>query len=136
MRVAYSIAACFLTAVLAGCETSSGVSAGAPVSTTPYSLSSADSNAVKEGVRSTLKDPTSPIFGSMNARSSSDGTVSVCGYVNAKNSFGGYVGNTPYMGVLGANGTKDAVFVVTAMGGTDIETRVVYMMCSKYGIAI
>jgi hypothetical protein len=62
-----------------------------------------------------------------------DGGTYVCGYVNGRNSFGGYVGQQPFMGMLIEQGKK-AAFVVTSMGGTDEDTIVTNTMCGKYGM--
>jgi hypothetical protein len=72
----------------------------------------------------------------MRASQAADGTVYVCGLVNAKNAFGGYVGDTPYFGILAriSEGGTRPVFALVGMGGTDIETSVTVQMCERYGI--
>ena len=61
---------------------------------------------VRAGVTAGLKDPTSPRFGtSFVAAKGSSGSVVVCGFVNAKNSFGGYVGEAPFIGVINSAAT-------------------------------
>lgn len=123
---------------LAGCSTTgmqgSRIEAGAP-----YTLSASEKSTVQEGVRSSLKDPTSPLFGAMAASKGTDGVITVCGYVNGKNSYGGYVGDKPYIGILApASGTKTgkAAFVVAGMGGTDTDTMVTYSLCQQSGISL
>ena len=105
-----------------------------PPPVSPYSLTSADIQEVKAGVARGLKDPYSAMFGGMRATLRQDGMVTVCGYVNAKNSFGGYVGMTPFMGLL----AKKPVlyFAATGMGGTSIETQVIFDMCHEAGVDI
>jgi hypothetical protein len=125
-------------AILSSCQTSapSEHKAEAAENTKPYSLTTSESKAVETGVRSVLKDPTSPLFGSMTGRMSDAGVVTVCGLVNAKNSYGGYTGDQPYIGIIGGNGTDKPGFVVAAMGGSETDTKVVQIMCSKFGIVI
>lgn len=127
--------------LLNSCETSQpGKSAsdiiGPPVATTNYELTASDRKAVEDGVKTQLKDPTSPLFGSMMGRATPEGSVIVCGQVNAKNSYGGYTGNKPFIGMLVQQGKREAVFAPTGMGGSDIENTSTGMMCAKYGIAI
>ncbi|NTG22047.1 hypothetical protein G6L00_16545 [Agrobacterium rhizogenes] len=121
---------------LTSCQTSQMAT---PEPTHPYSLSASETAAVQEGVRKSLKDPTSPIFGNIKAAASDTqkGIIYVCGIVNAKNSFGGYTGDGPYVGVLAsmtAEGKNLSTFNVTGMAGTEIQTSVVMDMCKHYGI--
>jgi len=107
-----------------------------PPPTVPYTLNGNEIDAVKKGVTDSLKDPTSALFRSdFKAAKDVKGVVYVCGMVNGKNSFGGYVGDKPFIGVLATmEGGKIATFGVTGMGGTDTETYVVTNMCQQYGI--
>ena len=74
-----------------------------PVSVT---LTEKQKQVVRAGVTAGLKDPTSPRFGtSFVAAKGSSGSVVVCGFVNAKNSFGGYVGEAPFIGVINSAAT-------------------------------
>ncbi len=126
-------AACLLT--LVGCA-STGISpASKIIPGAPYALSPAEQEIIKKGVISVLKDPTSALFGIMQASKSADGVVTVCGYVNGKNAYGGYVGDKPYAGVL-TGGDKPSGFVVAAMGGVDTETYATYSVCRQSGISI
>lgn len=50
----------------------------------------------EDGVRALLKDPSSAKFGKTKAYGPKENFVA-CGTVNAKNSFGGYVGDRPFM---------------------------------------
>ncbi|TWD58112.1 hypothetical protein FB480_101867 [Agrobacterium vitis] len=84
-------------------------------------------------MRSSLKDPTSPIFGGVAAAKSNKGLVNVCGIVNAKNSYGGYTGDQPYFGAL-AGKEPNQIFVVIGFGGTDSERYAVTEMCRRAGI--
>lgn len=62
--------------------------------------------AVKTGVRSSLKDPDSAKFGDMVAgrEQLTSKDLMVCGYVNSKNGFGGYTGQEIFMAQLQADG--------------------------------
>ena len=127
-RVLLSVAAGIM---LAGCASTSYAPRSTITAGVPYTLSANEQAAVKSGVTAALKDPTSAIFGEMKAaKATTDGVVTVCGYVNGKNSFGGYVGNQPYVGVVTASGS----FVVVAMGGVESRTYAVYSVCQKSGI--
>jgi len=101
------------------------------VATTPVALTAQQISVIQRGIKDSLKDPGSAQFGEMKAGKDSAGEITVCGYVNAKNSFGGYTGRKPFVGSI-APGAK--AFIVAGMGGTDIETRAVFMVCKQYGI--
>lgn len=73
----------------------------------PITLTSKQQQAVRAGVAKGMKDPESARFDDKMADAKKpDGTITVCGYVNGKNSFGGYVGMSPFIGILadGPNG--------------------------------
>lgn len=129
-----SLAALVAAAMLAGCQTST---IPPPPSTTRYTVNEAERAAVEEGVRRSLKDPASAMFGGMLASDAGNGVKYVCGLVNARNSFGGYTGNTSYIGVLGsmqASGKTIATFSLTGMGGSNTDATVVEQMCRHYGV--
>lgn len=134
MRIASAV---ILTSLLAGCA-SVGVDPAASVPRSPYPLSAAATKVIQDGVRKSLKDPNSAMFGTMvAAKGAGDAGVYVCGYVNAKNSFGGYTGDTPFMGLLAVDDKKGPfAFGLTGMGGTDTETAVIYQMCREYGVPV
>lgn len=100
----------------------------------PIRLSAAQTAAVYDGVKVALKDPDSARFGGAFGARSSSGLVSVCGMVNARNSFGGYVGNTGFYGVLieGSNGR--AVFTLMKLADTEVNASVVLTMCRDTGV--
>lgn len=123
-----------LLGVSACTQTMKPASSSLPPPVSKYVLTPADIQVVTEGVTKSLKDPNSAMFGGMAAALRSDGMITVCGYVNAKNSFGGYVGMTPFFGLM----TKTPVhyFGVTGMGGTETKTTVILQMCSQEGAPI
>jgi hypothetical protein len=103
----------------------------------PYPLSAADRAVIEQGVRSSLKDPISAIFGSMaDAREHKPGSlIEVCGYVNAKNSFGGYTGNAIFYGALADKKDGGKVFLpIGSISTGDIDTSVKQQMCGRAGI--
>lgn len=102
----------------------------------PYTLPASDIEVVKRYVTESLKDPGSAKFGNIVGSISEKGVASACGYVNATNSYGGYVGQTPFIGVLATNTSGQRVFAVRGMGGTSNETTAVMMLCQREGIAI
>jgi len=101
-----------------------------------YILPASDADVVKRFVAESLKDPGSATFGKITASISDRGVVSVCGMVNARNSYGGYAGQTPFMGVLATNTSGQRVFGVSGMGSTDIQSKSVLMVCQSEGIIL
>jgi hypothetical protein len=103
-----------------------------------YKLSELDTRALHVGVRKTLKDPESARFGRAVGRKvfipGKKPILQVCGYVNAKNGFGGYTGDKPFVGLLQLEG--DRPFKLLMMGGTEIETEDVLLLCNEYGLLI
>jgi len=101
---------------------------------TPITLTSKQQQAVRAGVAKGMKDPEAARFGDkMSGAKKADGTITVCGYVNGKNSYGGYVGMSPFVGILadGPNGpfglvdvgssTKDRPFVIKLCWDSGVE---------------
>lgn len=87
---------------------------------------------ILDGLRSVLKDPQSAILGRLKAgavEQREDSPAYVCGYVNAKNSFGGYVGDRPFFGLL-----RGGSFMLGALGNDRTESEVIYDMCNKLGL--
>jgi len=132
----YKATAALAAIFLAGCQSATYPTAPASKPLTvdaPYQLTASDVAAVKAGVASSLKDPTSPLFGEMKAVKGDTGVVTVCGYVNGKNSYGGYVGDKPFIGSIVGDEQKKG-FVVIGMGGSDIDTQVTFNVCRQKGI--
>ena len=110
----------------------------------PVHLSDKQIEMVKEGVKRSLKDPTSAIFGPIyavkNVENSSQGSdenmIYVCGTVNAKNSFGGYNGQTPFNGILGMIKDNVGIFAPASFGGSEAKTDATLNMCNKWGISL
>jgi len=98
---------------------------------TPTDLTSAQIQAVHNGVRGALKDPESARFGSIVAGTDTKGVVIACGWVNAKNSFGGYTGEKPFMGVLTSGG-----FAPVAIGGDRYRVEATMSMCARSGLML
>ena len=133
MRVAVLLAC----GLIAGCTTVSHESSPAAKATTKRSLTAEEVATVQEGVRKSLKDPNSAMFGPMTGAQEGNDHTWVCGVVNARNSFGGYTGDKPFMGMLVhmlAGGKTLKMFQVTGMGGTDSETYATMEMCRRYGV--
>ena len=104
----------------------------------PITLNEEQIAIVKEGIKRSLKDPNSADFGAMKAADTDKkGIVHVCGTVNAKNSFGGYSGQSPYVGVLGSmesEGKTVGLFTLTSLGNTKRDASVVMSMCKQLGV--
>ena len=105
----------------------------AAVRMTPARLTLGQTQALHEGVRSSLKDPASAQFGSHVAGNNGKGGIVVCGWVNACNSYGGYTGKQPYLGFyLPDNGT----FYAQRIGGTDVDVSALLSVCADMGLAL
>lgn len=58
-----------------------------------------------------------------------------CGFANAKNSYGGYVGDRLFYGMLSNIGEGVSVFaVVSGLSGRSSELTTTYEMCVKAGV--
>lgn len=129
-----SVLTCFGILSFAGaCGPRSGTSSDLPpVNVVKYTLNQTDQNAIISGVKSSLKDPESARFGAAVASKdlNMERTFYVCGKVNAKNSYGGYVGEKYYYGMLIKDGEKSG-FVVLGMGASDSEQSAILTMCSR-----
>lgn len=94
----------------------------------PYALSAAELAKLKEAVRSSLKDPDSARFRGVSAYRQDDGKIGVCGFVNAKNSFGGYVGDRPFIASL-----IDGAFPMPVIASESNHAAFV-ALCREYGM--
>ncbi|MBZ9794333.1 hypothetical protein LB556_01440 [Mesorhizobium sp. ES1-4] len=95
-----------------------------------------DIEVVKRFTAESLKDPYSAMFGPIVSSMSDKGVVGVCGTVNGKNSYGAYIGQTPFVGVLATNTSGQRVFAVSGMGGTADQNWVVRTLCERQGMAV
>jgi hypothetical protein len=126
MKTAHSRVAALLVLVLSGCASSHTVM--------PFQLTDADEVAIKAGVRTSLGNPGSAEFGDMRATRSTDGVVSVCGWVNSKNGVGGYTGNQLFIGLLNV-ATRPSIFTLTAIS-TPEQQAAITLRCQKAGITL
>jgi hypothetical protein len=120
---------------LTGCQTSAPVLV--PEVTTPYILSEQEKKKIELEIVKSLKDPDSARFGAMVAAQKNKTVIYVCGAVNAKNSFGGYVGNKLFLGILGKIPTGESsisVFNLVSMGGGETQDNTVLALCKNYGV--
>ncbi|PRA87653.1 hypothetical protein CQ054_04355 [Ochrobactrum sp. MYb29] len=119
---------------LGGCQSA----LGPKPPTTPIALNDTQVQIVKDGLKKALKDPDSAVFGSMKAsQSDKKGIMNVCGTVNAKNSFGGFSGQSPYVGVLASlemDGKTIGSFTLTQLGHTKRDADSVMTMCRHFGV--
>lgn len=99
----------------------------------PITLTSKQQKAVRAGVAKGMKDPESARFGDkMAGAKKADGAITVCGYVNGKNSYGGYVGMSPFIGVL-ADG-PDGLFGLVDIGSSTKDHALVVKLCRDSGL--
>ena len=99
----------------------------------PITLTSTQQKAVRAGVAKGMKDPESARFGDkMAGAKKADGTITVCGYVNGKNSYGGYVGMSPFIGILAD--TSDGPFGLVDIGSSAKDHAVVIKLCRDSGL--
>ncbi len=91
--------------------------------------------AVKQVVARNLKDPESARFDRpfRAARSQVDQVVMVCGLVNARNSYGGYTGNSYFIGVFPAGGGP---FVLNRIATGQSDYAEAREVCGAVGIAV
>ncbi|KUM25201.1 hypothetical protein AU467_04260 [Mesorhizobium loti] len=124
----------FKAAVFTACV----VFASAAVAQEAYELNDGEQAAIKRGVSLQLKDPDSAKFGPIKAvpyPGVEEGVVLACGFVNAKNGFGGYAGETPFVGVLATYRlTGQAEFVLKEIGGAETDSAAVISYCKSQGI--
>lgn len=102
-------AAILAAAALCGGAASSQAEAQAGA---PYKLTERDMKVVKAGVRDAFRDPESARFGGFRASRSKADVIAVCGLVNAKNGYGGYTGETPFIGTIVGSGGSIYVIMV------------------------
>jgi hypothetical protein len=126
MKTARSRVAALLVLVLSGCASSHTVM--------PFELTDADEVAIKAGVRTSLGNPGYAEFGDMRATRSTDGVVSVCGWVNSKNGVGRYTGNQLFIGLLNV-ATRPSIFTLTAIS-TPEQQAAITLRCQKAGITL
>jgi hypothetical protein len=126
MKTAHSRVAALLVLVLSGCASSHTVM--------PFQLTDADEVAIKAGVLTSLGNPGSAEFGDMRATRSTDGVVSVCGWVNSKNGVGRYTGNQLFIGLLNV-ATRPSIFTLTAIS-TPEQQAAITLRCQKAGITL
>ena len=126
MKTAHSRVAALLVLVLSGCASSHTVM--------PFQLTDADEVAIKAGVRTSLGNAGSAEFGDMRATRSTDGVVSVCGWVNSKNGVGRYTGNQIFIGLLNV-ATRPSIFTLTAISTPEQQTAIT-LRCQKAGITL
>ena len=131
------VAAMGALVILAGCQAS-------PVSTQTstatylkeWRVDSAFRSETQRQVAARLKDPESARFGPIRAVSriwNGSEELVVCGWVNSKNSFGGYTGQTPYIGKF----HKNRDFELVAMGdASQTSALLVLGACETAGIPI
>ena len=126
MKTAHSRVAALLVLVLSGCASSHTVM--------PFQLTDADEVVIKAGVRTSLVNPGSAEFGDVRATRSTDGAVSVCGWVNSKNGVGRYTGNQLFIGLLNV-ATRPFIFTLTAISTPEQQTAIT-LRCQKAGITL
>ncbi len=99
----------------------------------PVTLTSKQQQAVRAGVAKGMKDPESARFGDkMAGAKRADGTITVCGYVNGKNSYGGYVGMSPFIGILAD--LPDGPFGLVDIGSSARDHALVVKQCRESGL--
>jgi hypothetical protein len=100
----------------------------------PVSLSADEVALVQGTIASALLDPASARFvGPMAAVQSAQGPIVVCGYVNGTNTFGGRVGDMPFMGLLVHDSTS---FSLGRIATDDVTYRVIRDYCAESGAPI
>lgn len=97
----------------------------------PYPLNDTDTKLIKDAVARSLKDPNSALFGLVAGTKADDEQyVTVCGFVNAKNSFGGYIGQKPFLAALFPG--KSAALI--DIGDSETKPIAIADVCKQYGM--
>ncbi|MBZ9659771.1 hypothetical protein LB523_12015 [Mesorhizobium sp. ESP-6-4] len=91
-----------------------------------YALTEMQTAAIEQTISSTLKDPSSALFGDIDAANVGGGQVLVCGSVNAKNGFGGYAGTIPFQGHIWP---PDRSFYIDALASDESDALRVASQC-------
>jgi hypothetical protein len=98
---------------------------------TPIVLTAAQVKIIQAGVRRDLKDPDSAKFGNqVLAAKRINGDITACGTVNAKNSYGGYVGESPFIATF-----RDGKVIDTATA-SGRDAKFVIELCRDAGVPI
>lgn len=100
----------------------------------PKALTDEQISAVKEGVRGSLKDPGSAIFGEIAATEGEHSIFYVCGVTNGRNSYGGYVGMSPFYGMLAPLQAGGFRFVVLGIEQNALKREMARYWCEQHGI--
>jgi len=103
----------------------------------PVQLTADQIGVVERTVRSLLRDQTNASFGKPGATTTSAGSIMVCGRYNTKSGFGGYSGETAYMGRFDSadSGTKSLpAFDIITMPENQPETDDLLKLCANSGI--
>ena len=104
-----------------------------PGARTTVTLTLQQQQAVRVGVANGMKDPESARFGDrMVAAKQPNGLITVCGYVNGKNSFGGYVGMSPFVGMLAD--LPSGPFKLMDIGSSARDREFVIKLCREHGV--
>ncbi|WP_035892175.1 hypothetical protein ACP26C_13585 [Franconibacter helveticus 513] len=93
-------------------------------------LTPSERKAVEDAISDQLKDPYSAKF--KHSQFISNGNGEYCGYVNSKNSYGGYVGDTPFLVMITGKG-RDLSAAVISFGSEDSERIATLQVCQQIG---
>jgi hypothetical protein len=100
-------------------------------------LTPQEKKAVEAAVVENFKDPLSAQFKWLPFHTEPREGVWYCGLVNAKNSFGGYIGFTPFLVLMGYHAKTNAFVFASQPGGPgapgDAVEAFIYKQCRKYG---
>ncbi|GEM_PF-846645 len=93
-------------------------------------LTPAETRAIENSISDQLKDPFSAKF--KHSQYVYNGNGEYCGYVNSKNSYGGYVGDMPFLIMLVGSGKKTNAAVIS-FASNEAEVSATYEICRKLG---
>ncbi|MCI0324443.1 hypothetical protein [Cronobacter sakazakii] len=93
-------------------------------------LSPNEKKAIEEAISNQLKDPYSAKF--KHSQYVYNGNGEYCAYVNSKNSYGGYVGDMPFLVMLVGSGKKINAAVIS-FANDEAEISATYEICKKLG---
>lgn len=137
IRSAPQVAALALALLTAGCQTAAQTAA--PVSRIADSelrdLTEAEKKLIGPALAKGLKDPDSAKFSwGKVPKQMPPAEFYYCGMVNAKNSYGGYVGEKPFVAMFFVLNNKILSGSIIGMGSNAIATSVVEKTCTEHGL--
>jgi hypothetical protein len=121
--------------VVSGCQTTT--QSAPPEEVGPArELTEREIKVISGGLAVDLKDPASVSFWWSWIKPPVDpnGAVTYCAALNARNSFGGYIGRSPFIAVVGfKNGVASSAYLSGIASDNTSKSQAVLIMCERAG---